>query len=71
MGSSKSRASRENASEEVFEEHKNAFWGKNLKHESIKTLSKTYKILKNLFGFDRQAIEHIHHIWSYTITQMK
>ena len=35
---------------------------KNLKHESIKTLSKTYKILKNLFGFDRQAIEHAHHI---------
>ena len=48
---------------------------KNLKHESIKTLSKTlsktYKILKILFGFDRQAIEHTHHIWSCTITQMK
>ena len=44
---------------------------KNLKHESIKTLSKTYKILKNLFGFDRQGIEHTHHIWSCTITQMK
>ena len=44
---------------------------KNLKHESIKSLSETYKILKNIFGFDRQAIEHTHHIWSCTITQMK
>ena len=44
---------------------------KNLKQESIKSLSKTYKILKNLFGFDRQAIEHTHHIWACTITQMK
>ena len=26
----------------------------------IKTLSKTYKILKNLFGFDHQAIEYTH-----------
>ena len=41
-----------------------------LNHKSIKTLSKTYKILKNLFGFDRQAIEYTHHIWSCTITQM-
>ena len=44
---------------------------KNIKHESIKTLSKTYKILKILFGFNRQAIEHTHHIWSCTIIQMK
>ena len=41
---------------------------KNLKHESIKTLSKTYKILKKFFRFDWHAIEHTHHIWSCTIT---
>ena len=38
------------------------FKQKNSKKESIKTLSKTYKILKNLFGFGRQAIEYTHHI---------
>ena len=57
------RASRENASKEFFEEeHEKCNLNKNLKHKSIKTLSKTYKILKNIFGFDRQAIEHTHHI---------
>ena len=35
---------------------------KNSKHESITTLSKTYKILKNIFGFDQQAIEYTHYI---------
>ena len=29
---------------------------KNSKYKSTKTLSKTYKILKNLFEFDRQAM---------------
>ena len=42
-----------------------------LKTQKHKTLSKKYKILKNLFGFDWQAIEHTHHIWSCTITQTK
>ena len=32
---------------------------KTRKHENT---FKTYKILKNLFGFDQQAIEYIHHI---------
>ena len=50
---------------------KKCILNKKLKHESIKTLSKTYKILKNLFGFDWQAIKHAHHIWSCKITQMK
>ena len=44
---------------------------KNSKHESIKKISKTYKILKNLFGFDRQAIEYTHHIQIHTITQIE
>ena len=35
---------------------------KNLRHESIKSLSKTYKTLKNLFGFDQQVFERTHHI---------
>ena len=39
--------------EGVFEEnHEQCNLNKNSKHEIIKTLSKTYKILKNLFGFD-------------------
>ena len=33
-----------------------------LNNESIKSLSKTYKTLKNLFGFDQQVLEHTHHI---------
>ena len=33
---------------------------KNSKHKNIKTLSKTYKILKNIFRFDRQVIEYTH-----------
>ena len=41
---------------------RNVIFNKNLKHEHIKTLSKTYKIIKNLFGFDRQAFEYTHHI---------
>ena len=32
--------------------HEKCNVNKNSKHENIKTLSKTYKILKNLFGFD-------------------
>ena len=34
----------------------------NSQHESVKTFLKTYKILKNLSGFDQQAIEYTHHI---------
>ena len=45
---------------------KQAILNKNSKHESIKTLSKTYKILKKNFGFDWQAIEYTHHIWTCT-----
>ena len=72
MGKAYSRASRKNASEGVFvEKHEKWNMNKNSKHESIKTLPKTYKILKNLFGFDRQEIEYAHYIWTRTITQMK
>ena len=38
------------------------YFKQKLKHESIKSLSKTYKTLKNIFGFDQQVIEHTHHI---------
>ena len=52
------QASSKNASEGVFnEKHEKCNLNKNSKHESIKTLSKTYKILKNIFGFDQQVIE--------------
>ena len=44
---------------------------KNSKHESIRTLPKTYNILKKNFGFYQQAIEYTHHIWTRIITQMK
>ena len=71
-GSSKSRATRENTFEPVFEEkHKIAFWTKTKDTKVLESLSKTYKTLKNLFGFDRQEIEHTHHIWTCTITQMR
>ena len=67
-----SRASCKNASEGVFDEkHEKCNLNKNSNHESIKTLSKTYKIHKNIFEFDRQVIEYIHHIWTCKITQMK
>ena len=33
-----------------------------LKTQKYKNTFKNIKILKNLFGFDRQAIEHTHHI---------
>ena len=33
-----------------------------IKFKKKKTLSKTYKILKNLFRFDHKAIENTHHI---------
>ena len=50
----------------------NSLFGQNSKHTKyIKTLSKTYKILKNLFRFDQQATEYIHHIWTCIITQME
>ena len=56
-GSSKSRATRENAFEPVFEEkHKIAFWSKTKDTKVSKSLSKTYKTLKNIFGFDQQVI---------------
>ena len=68
-GSSKSRGTCENASEPVFEEkHKIAFWTKTKDTKVSKSLSKTYKTLKNIFGFDRQETEHTHHIWTCTIT---
>ena len=71
-GSFKSRATCENTSEPVFEEkHKIAFWTKTKDTKVSKTLSKTYKTLKNIFRFDRQEIEHTHHIWTCTITQMR
>ena len=71
-GSSKLQATRENDSEQVFEEnHKIAFWTKTKDKKVSKSLSKTYKTLKNIFGFDRQEIEHTHHIWTCTITQMR
>ena len=70
--SSKSQATHKNTSEPVFEEkHKIAFWTKTKDTKVLKTLSKTYKTLKNLFGFDRQEIEHTNHIWTCTITQMR
>ena len=43
----------------------------NTKIEQQESLSKTYKTLKNLFGFDQQEIEHTHHIWTCTIIQMR
>ena len=71
-GSFKSRATHENTFEPVFEEkHKIAFWTKTKDTKVSESLSKTYKTLKNLFGFDRQEIEHTHHIWTCTITQMR
>ena len=45
-----------------FMKKKKSIFNKNSKHESIKTLLKTYKILKNLFGFDQQAFKYTHHI---------
>ena len=64
--------SRENASKGVFDEkHEKYNINKKSKHKSIKTLSKIYKILKNHIGFDRQAIEYTHHIWTRTLTQIK
>ena len=72
MGSSKSRATCENTSELVFEEKlKIAFWTKNKYTKVSKSLSKTYKTIRNIFGFDWQEIEHTHHIWTCTITQMR
>ena len=50
---------RENAFEWVFQQKQNWLFGKTLNTQKfIKTLTKTYKILKNLFGFDHQAIEY-------------
>ena len=34
----------------------------NIRHESVESLSKTNKTLKNIFGFDQQVFEHTHHI---------
>ena len=63
MRSFQSQASREKTSEPVFEEkHKNAFWTKTKKHERVKSLSTTYKTLKNFFEFDEQVLKHTHHI---------
>ena len=47
---------RENAFEWVFQQKQNWLFGKTQKF--IKTLTKIYKILKNIFGFDHQAIEY-------------
>ena len=56
--------------EKVFQQKWNRLFGKNSKHTKyIKTLSKTYKILKKKkIKFDQQAIEYPHHIWTRTIT---
>ena len=72
MGSSNSRATHESTFELVFEEkHKIAFWTTTRDTKASKSLSKTYKTIRNIFGFDWQEIEHTHHIWTCTITQMR
>ena len=69
IGSSKLRATCKNASEPVFEEkHKISFWIKTKDTKVSKSILKTYKTLKNLFGFDRQEIKHTHHILTCTFT---
>ena len=52
----------ENASDGVFQQKKLRFLEKKLLTQKCytKTLTKTYKILKNIFGFDYQAIEYTH-----------
>ena len=50
---------RENASEEDFQQNRFGFLEKISKHKCYtKKFSKTNKILKNLFGFDHQVIEN-------------
>ena len=55
---------------EFFNKTYLAFWKKLITRKCYpKTLSKIYKILKNIFGFDHQAIEYTHiafkHVQSY------
>ena len=47
---------------QFLEKNTKMHFEQNIRYESIKSLSKTNKTLKNLFGFDQQIFEHTHHI---------